>query len=315
MARTSAWISWAARAVAGLALAVVAWALLTAWGGVWHSHPAYAVLLLLTVLGALAALTVSILRSRPGTARRAPTWLRIVGIVLGAAWVIAIAWLRPFSAIEPALTAMESDAEVTATETATTIVLEPADASGMSALAFQPGARVDPRAYAAVLRPLAEAGHPVVIVKQPLGIGFLALDGLDVARSTGVDADVWALGGHSLGGTVAALEALAEGVDDDLRGLVLFASYPAGDMKDFAGEVTSISGSQDGLSTPAKIEASRADLPATASFVVVEGASHAQFGDYGPQPGDGVGTLSDDEARDQIAAAALEFMDFLTPLP
>lgn len=311
MPQPPVWISWAARAVAALALVVVAWALVTAWGGVWHSHPAYAVLLLLTVLGALSALTLSALRSRPGTDRRAPTWLRIVAIALGALWVVAIAWLRPFSAIEPSLTAMESDADVTVTETATTIVLEPTEASDKAALAFQPGARVDPRAYAAVLRPLAEEGHPVVIVKQPLNIGFLALDGLDIARSTGVDADVWALGGHSLGGSVAAIEALAEGVDDSLAGLVLFASYPAGDMSGFEGAVTSISGSEDGLSTPAKIEASREDLPATASFVVVDGASHAQFGDYGPQPGDGVGTLGDDEAREQITVAAMEFMDSL----
>ena len=51
---------------------------------------------------------------------------------------------------------------------------------------FQPGARVDPRAYAAILRPLAESGHVVVIVKQPLGIAFLATGALDADNSARV---------------------------------------------------------------------------------------------------------------------------------
>ena len=74
----------------------------------------------------------------------------------------------------------------------------------------------------------------------------------------------------------------------------------------------SVSGSLDGLSTPAKIDDSRSLLPAGATFVVVDGASHASFGDYGPQPGDGTPTLPHDEARAAIAAATA---DFLTTLP
>ena len=40
----------------------------------------------------------------------------------------------------------------------------------------------------------------------------------------------------------------------------------------------------------------------------IEGAVHAFFGDYGPQPGDGEPTISHDEARTQISNASVEFV-------
>ncbi|MFD6134676.1 alpha/beta hydrolase [Isoptericola sp. NPDC060257] len=305
------WLRAATLAVAAAAVLVVAWGCATAWGAVVHGHPAYAVLLALTLAGAAVA-GVRALRGRPAR----PGWrraLRVALLVLAAAWVVLVAWLRPFGAVEPALSAMRSDDAVTVTEGATRYVLTPVDGGDGTAVLFQPGARVDARAYAAVLRPLAEAGHTVVVAKQPLGIAFLATGALDDARAA-VAADRWVVGGHSLGGTVAAMA--ADAADDDAEapaaGLLLFASYPAGDLSGtLTAAVASVSGSEDGLATPAKIDASRADLPADAAFTVVEGAVHAYFGDYGPQPGDGTPTITHDDARAQISGAAVAFVDGL----
>ncbi len=225
-------------------------------------------------------------------------------------------WLRPFAAVQPALAAMRSDADVTVTESATRIVLAPSGSAATSDVGvfFQPGARVDARAYAAVLRPLAQAGHPVVIAKQPLGIAFLALDAFDGARADQPEPTRWVLGGHSLGGTVAALQ--ADDADSDATapavGLLLHASYPAGDVRgSLTAAVESVSGSRDGLATPEKIRASRADLPADATFTEIDGATHAQFGAYGIQPGDGTATISDGEARRLISEASLRFVSSL----
>ena len=296
-------------AVAVGALLAVAWALATAWGAVVHGHPAYAVLLGLTVLGAVLVGSRTLRPPRARTALR-----RVAGVLLlavGIAWVALVAWLRPFAAVEPALSAMESDSAVEVAETATAIVLQPSAAGSDTAVFFQPGARVDPRAYTAVLRPLAEAGHTVVIAKQPLGIAFLAVGAFDDARAGHPEPERWVVGGHSLGGTVASLE--ADAADSDASapavGLLLLASYPASDLStSLTAAVESVSGTEDGLATPDDIEASRADLPADAHFTVVEGASHAQFGDYGPQPGDGTPTISDDEARQQVSNAAAAFV-------
>ncbi|SKC59022.1 alpha/beta hydrolase [Krasilnikoviella flava] len=309
---TPTWLRAATLVVAAAALVVVAWACATAWGAVVHCHPAYAVLLVLTLAGAVVA-GVRTLRRRPAR----PGWrrvLRVVLLVLGAAWVVLLAWLRPFGAVEPALAAMRSDDAVTVTEGAARYVLAPADGGDGTAVFFQPGARVDARAYAAVLRPLAEAGHTVVVAKQPLGIAFLAMGAFDDARDAMPGTERWVVGGHSLGGTVAAME--ADAADGDAAapaaGLLLFASYPASDMSGtLTAAVASVSASEDGLATPAKIDASRADLPADTSFTVVEGGVHAFFGDYGPQPGDGTPTISHDDAREQISAAAVAFVDGL----
>ncbi|TIC88088.1 alpha/beta hydrolase [Nocardioides sp. GY 10113] len=305
-----AWWRWLVLAVAAAGLLVVAWACLTEWGGVVHGHPAYAVLLAVTALGGLLV----VWRARRALPRRRG-WRRALGIALlvaGVAWVAAVAWLRPLSAVEPALGAMRSDAAVTVTESATRIELSPTGGTSPTGVFFQPGAKVDPRAYAAVLRPLAEAGHTVVITKQPLSIAFLSVGAFDGARGDYPDVERWVVGGHSLGGVVAAIEAddADEDADAPAVGLLLYASYPAEDVSDsLSTAVASISGSRDGLSTPERIEESRADLPADADFTVVDGAAHAFFGDYGTQPGDGTPTISQDAARQQISAASVEFVD------
>lgn len=315
------WIRWAAFAVAIVGILVVIWACMTEWGGIVHGHPAYAILLVVTLIGcvAVAALTLRAVRARIAMRRGWRRGIRLTAMVVGVLWIAAVAWLRPHTAVEPALAAMNSDAAVSVTESATEIVMTPTGESEATAVFFQPGALVDARAYAAVLRPLAEAGHTVVIPKQPLGIAFFALGAFDGARPEFPDVEGWVVGGHSLGGTVAAIEADSTDVAADPTapapavGLLLYASYPASDISgSLSAAVASISGTQDGLATPEKVAASRADLPADTVFTVIEGASHAQFGAYGPQSGDNEPEISDADAREQISEASVTFVASLS---
>ncbi|WP_419702944.1 alpha/beta hydrolase [Promicromonospora sp. NFX87] len=321
VASRHAWLTWIVRAVAAAGVGVVVWACSTGWGAVVHGHPAFAVLLGLTVLGSGLVLWRSLRPRNPRQGRHVV--LDLVLVVVGVGWVAVMAWLRPFVAVEPALTAMVSDTDVTVTETATRVELAPAGGmnAGGTAVFFQPGAKVEARAYAAVLRPLAEAGHTVVIAKQPLGVAFLATGAFDDARAQYPDADRWVVGGHSLGGVVASTQADAADVNGadaadgaaPAVGLLLYASYPSGDVRvSLTAAVESVSGSEDGLSTPDKVAASRARLPAESTFTVVDGAIHAFFGDYGPQPGDGISAISHGEARSQISSASTQFVDSLS---
>lgn len=298
---------WVVRATAAAGVIVVVWACVTGWGAIVHGHPLYGVLLAATLLGSVVV-GWRTFRPRRTRSRRAAG---VALLVLSLGWIALMAWLRPFPAVEPALSALRSDASVTVSESPTRIVLTPTGSPGDTRVFFQPGARVDARAYAAILRPLAESGHAVVIVKQPLGIAFLAMTDLEASAIDGERPTRWVVGGHSLGGTVAAMQ--ADAADDSaVVGLVLFASYPASDMStSLRAAVLSISGSRDGLSTPEEIEASRATLPPGATFTVIDGAVHSFFGDYGAQPGDGVPTISQDEARAAISSATVEFVNSL----
>jgi len=302
-------LTWTVHVVAVAGLAVPAWAAVTSWGAVIHGYPLYAILLLATVAGS-AVVGIRTLRSQ----HRRAGWRRVGRVVLivgSIVWIALIAWLRPFTAVEPALAAMISDAKVTVSETPTQIVMTPAGDASTTGVFFQSGAKVEARAYAAVLRPLAEAGYTVVIPKQPLGIAFLAMGTFDSAKSHYPTVTSWVLAGHSLGGTVASMQADSGDTDpaSPVVGLLLYASYPASDIStSLTATVLSVSGSNDGLATPADIAASKANLPTGAAFTVIDGAVHAFFGDYGPQPGDGTPAISHEDARQQISDASVGFV-------
>jgi pimeloyl-ACP methyl ester carboxylesterase len=305
---------WTQRLLALAGIVVVGWVCVTSWGAIRHGHPLYAVLLGLTLVVAIYAGLRSF-RSRPPV-RGGKLILGLVLAVLAVAWLAAIAWLKPFTALEPALTAMESTGTVRVEEAPTSITLLPGLDMNSTGLFFQPGAKVDARAYAAVLRPLADAGYTVVIAKQPLGIAFLATGAFETARDANPDVTQWVVSGHSLGGTVAAMDADAHDQDAQapVTGLLLYASYPASDIsRSLVSRVLSISGSEDGLATPADIEDSRLNLPQDSEFEVIDGAVHAFFGDYGLQPGDGIPTIDHDEARSQIAKLSLDFVSAQKP--
>ena len=125
-------------------------------------------------------------------------------------------------------------------------------------LIFVPGARVDPRAYAHVLRPLADAGYLVVVLKEPFGFSLPQPDHAETVLDVHPEIRYWAVGGHSLGGVNAASYA-----DRDTRisGLLLYASYPACPQPHrYEGDVDLRR--SDGLATPADIAAAKPKLPA-----------------------------------------------------
>lgn len=234
-------------------------------------------------------------------------------MVLGLAVAAVLGWLRPFSADTAALDVLSSPAPgVEVVSSVTTLELRPEDPSGVG-LVFQPGARVDHRAYAALLQPYAEAGHLVVVVEQPFFISFTATGAPADVIAEHPEVDSWVVGGHSLGGVAAGSFAAehARTAGGQVDALLLWGSYPLGDLSGSGLTVLSVSGSQDGLSTPADIDISRARLPDDSTSVEVDGATHAFFGDYDEQPGDGTATVDRTVAQQQITAAGLDLLDSL----
>jgi hypothetical protein len=93
-------------------------------------------------------------------------------------------------------------------------------------------------------------------------------------------------------------------------GLVLWAAYPASNnsLADRVLRVTSVYGTEDGVATPDTIEASRPLLPPSTHWVPIQGGNHAQFGWYGPQPGDGVATISRAAQQEQAVAGTVDLL-------
>ena len=144
-----------------------------------------------------------------------------------------------------------------------------------------------PPQFSSLLFSATHVGMTVVITRPWLNLAFFDPRPLSDFTSAAPGVDAWLVGGHSLGGVRACQLA------PDADGLVLFGSYCANDLSDSGLPVLSISGAEDGLSTPEKIQDSRGLLPADAEFVEIAGAAHASFGDYGPQAGDGTPTISE----------------------
>ena len=189
------------------------------------------------------------------------------------------------------------------TENQTAVILTPVAGDTGRGLVFIPGAKVDALGYVAAFEDtVVDDGVTVVITRPWLNLAFFDPRPLLTFTDLAPDVSSWAVGGHSLGGVRACQLA------GDADALVLFASYCANDLSGSGLPVLSLSGSEDGLSTPQKIADAAKELPADAVFVEIPGASHASFGAYGPQPGDGTPTADPAEVDRVIAEQLAAFL-------
>ena len=201
------------------------------------------------------------------------------------------------------------------------------------ALVFYPGANVEDTAYAPLLHRLAGSGVDVCLVKMPLHMAVFGANSADRILAQ-YDYAHWYIGGHSLGGAVAANYAAVH----DLDGVILFASYPT---KDVDESMLILYGSEDGVlnrqvfswllepgeafQTPEAVlvwsdrglngmsqifhrlyrtRLARADQFGAVDEVVIDGGNHAGFGEYGAQAGDHEAEISSAEQQ-QTAADAI----------
>ncbi len=211
------------------------------------------------------------------------------------------------------LAAAHADRDITVTESADGVVLTPKHPNG-TGIVFLAGARVDPAAYAHKLSGVADAGVTVVIARPILNFAIFEFRPLSTFEGLAAGSGVthWYVGGHSLGGVRACQYAADAEANPATRGtvagVIFFGSYCAADLSRTTLPVLTLSATRDRLSTPAAIAAAAHLLPPDAQLVRLPGADHAQFGNYGPQPGDNPATASDSHTRAAITDAVLAFV-------
>lgn len=182
------------------------------------------------------------------------------------------------------------------------------EASPVAGIVFYPGGLVDPAAYAPLMQRLADDGVLAVIVPMPLDLAVLGIGRAAAVITAYPQVGTWAIGGHSLGGAMAAQ--FVKGHSGEVAGLALLAAYPAGstDLSAWGGRAVSLLGSADGVASREDVEDGLTRLPPGTELVVLEGGNHAQYGSYGQQRGDGVPTMDAGEQERRIAEALVGFL-------
>ena len=186
-----------------------------------------------------------------------------------------------------------------------TLVFTPEEAE--TGLIFYPGGKVEYLAYQPLMQAFAAEGILCVLVEMPFNLAVLDVDAADGIQEEFPEIEEWYIGGHSLGGSMAA--SYVADHTDEYEGLVLLASYSTAELADSRLNVISIYGSEDEVLNREKYEKNRSNLPADFTEYVIDGGCHAYFGVYGHQEGDGTPTISNQQ---QIELTAQQLADWIT---
>ncbi len=244
--------------------------------------------------------------------RRFKIWqiaLALIAILLLLGVVIFVIWAgNPLPAEEQAFAALENDASISV-DTEPWLVFKPQSTEPSAGFIFYPGGRVQPEAYAPAARNIAEAGYLVVIPRMPLNLAFFDAEVANQIMASYPEIGCWVVGGHSLGGAMAARFAYRH--PDSVDGLALWAAYPAesDDLSSSDLAVVSVYASEDGVAEVDSILASEPLLPPDTRWVLIEGGNHAGFGWYGPQSGDNPRMISLESQQEQVIPATAELLE------
>ena len=158
----------------------------------------------------------------------------------------------------------------------------PSDATKVKKVGFvyHPGCFYDERAYAPILRALAEDGYPAFLLDVPLSFSILTPFRADLVMREYPEIETWVVGGHGLGGMVASVFTQFRRNKWNIDGLALFASYPFPIFNNLSNtdiKAISLWGNEDGITTRVQWEDGKRLLPDDAKFVEIDGGNHSQM--------------------------------------
>lgn len=172
---------------------------------------------------------------------------------------------------------------------------------------FYPGGKVECDAYIPLMKSMASEGVLCVLVEMPFNLAVLDIDAAEGIQEQYPEIENWYIGGHSLGGSMAA--SYLSDHEKEYDGLILLGSYSTADLSDSGLAVLSIYGSEDFVLNRDKYEENKANLPDDFVESIIDGGCHACFGMYGEQEGDGTPSITNEEQIEITTEAICGFMD------
>ncbi len=185
-----------------------------------------------------------------------------------------------------------------------TLVIDPGNAA--TALIFYPGGKVEYTAYEPLMTKIARKGILCILPEMPFNLAVFDINAAEAYISAYPEIQHWYVGGHSLGGSMAA--SYASKNSDRVEGLILLASYSTADISSSGMRVLSLYGSKDGVMNEKSYQNNKSNLPANFTEIVLQGGNHAGFGCYGPQQGDGEADITFEQQQTVTAQTVAEFV-------
>lgn len=210
-----------------------------------------------------------------------------------------------YSADADAIEAFVADDDVVKTELSDGVMAY-GNSDSTTGLIFYPGGKVEYTAYEPLMCSLASKGIFCILIRMPFNLAVLDVNAADGIREQYPQIEDWYIGGHSLGGSMAAAY-LADNAEE-FKGLILLGAYSTADLTETELDVLSLFGSEDKIMNREKYAEYKTNLPADMTEIEMEGACHAYFGMYGNQEGDGVPTITPEKQIYLTANIIFEFI-------
>lgn len=230
------------------------------------------------------------------------TFCTIITVLLAAFIGCAVYVNDYYHAEDTAIAAMTGTHNYTVEEYDGNIAFIPSEPA--AGLIFYPGGKVEHTAYAGLMAEFADKGVLCVLVEMPFRLAVLDMNAADGIQENFPEIEKWYIGGHSLGGAMAA--SYISNHTDEFEGLLLLGAYSTSNISDSGLSVISVYGSEDKVLNMEKYKENRGNLPSGFTEFIIEGGCHSYFGSYGRQDGDGEPSVSMEEQVRQTVDVFVE---------
>jgi len=170
---------------------------------------------------------------------------------------------------------------------------------------FYPGGKVDEKAYEPLLIEIAAKDNVTcVLVKMPLHLAVFDINAADKVIRNFPNIKKWYIGGHSLGGAMAA--SYVQEHTEAFSGLILLGAYPTKKLPD-EFPVLTLYGSNDKVMNKDKYNENK-KYAKNLNEYVIQGGNHAWFGYYGEQKGDEKATITHEKQWEEVTVQIDKFL-------